>query len=57
MGRLDHKNLAALDEALGAEQEGGSLRVDVPAFPYDIHDIAGLARIADVIAPLHVSRM
>lgn len=52
MGRLDHLYLTALDEALATEQAGGSLRVDVPAFPYDIHDIAGLARIADVLAPL-----
>jgi len=53
MGLLDHRNLAALDEAIQAERDGGSLRVDVPAFPYDIHDIAGLTRISDVLAPLH----
>lgn len=51
MGLLDQRNLAALDDALQAERDGGSLRVDVPAFPYDIHDIAGLARIADRFAP------
>ncbi|KYF47266.1 hypothetical protein BE08_20140 [Sorangium cellulosum] len=35
-----------------SEQSGGSVRAGVPAFPYDIHDIAGLARIADVPPPL-----
>ncbi|KYF47267.1 anion-transporting ATPase [Sorangium cellulosum] len=52
MGKLDHLNLIALEAALEDEQSGGSVRVDVPAFPYDIYDIAGLARIADVLAPL-----
>ncbi|AUX45765.1 ATPase [Sorangium cellulosum] len=51
MGKLDQLNLIALEAALEDEQSGGSLRADVPAFPYDIHDIAGLARIADVLAP------
>jgi anion-transporting ArsA/GET3 family ATPase len=51
MGKLDHRNLAALEEALRDEQGGGSLRIDIPAFPYDIHDLAGLARISDVLAP------
>lgn len=52
MGRLDHLNLIALEAALEDEQSGGSVRADVPAFPYDIHDVEGLARIADVLAPM-----
>ncbi|WP_437606130.1 ArsA-related P-loop ATPase [Sorangium sp. So ce834] len=52
MGKLDQLNLIALEAALEDEQTGGSVRVDVPAFPYDIYDVAGLARIADVLAPL-----
>jgi len=51
MGALDQQNLRALDEALADEQSGGSLRVDVPAFPYDIYDVARLARVADILAP------
>jgi anion-transporting ArsA/GET3 family ATPase len=52
MGKVDHLNLMGLDASLEDEQPGSTLRADVPAFPYDIHDIAGLARIADVLAPL-----
>lgn len=52
MGRLDHLNLIALEAALEDEQNGGSVRTDVPAFPYDIHDVERLARIADVLAPM-----
>jgi anion-transporting ArsA/GET3 family ATPase len=52
MGKLDHLNLVGLEAALEDEQSGGSLRADVPAFPYDIHDVARLSRIADVLAPL-----
>lgn len=49
-GKLDSLRLVALDAAL--EDEGSaSLRADVPAYPYDVHDIAALARIADVLAP------
>jgi hypothetical protein len=41
---------AGLDAALEDEQAGGSVRADVPAFPYDIYDVARLARIAVVLA-------
>jgi len=47
-GKLDALHLVALE---GALDEAGTIRADVPAFPYDIHDLAGLARIADVLAP------
>ena len=51
MGVLDQRHLRALDQALAGEQQDGSLRVDVPAFPYDIYDVSRLARVADVLAP------
>jgi anion-transporting ArsA/GET3 family ATPase len=50
-GRLDALHLIALDTALEDEESAGSVRADVPAYPYDIHDLAGLARIADALAP------
>lgn len=46
-GRLDALRLVALEGAL----DEGTARVDVPALPWDVHDIAGLARIADIFAP------
>jgi anion-transporting ArsA/GET3 family ATPase len=52
LGAMDQRNLVALDEALAEERGGGSLRVDVPAFPYDIYDVARLSRVADVLAPM-----
>lgn len=55
VGVLDQRNLVALEEALATEQKNGSLRVDVPAFPYDIYDVARLARVADVLAPQETS--
>lgn len=55
VGVLDQRNLVALEDELAAEQKNGSLRVDVPAFPYDIYDVARLARVADVLAPQETS--
>ncbi|HRI66592.1 MAG TPA: ArsA-related P-loop ATPase [Polyangium sp.] len=52
MGKLDSLHLLGLESALEDEALGGSLLAHVPAFPYDIHDIDRLARIADVLAPL-----
>jgi anion-transporting ArsA/GET3 family ATPase len=52
MGKLDALHLIGLEAALEDEAAGGSLLAHVPAFPYDIHDIDRLARIADVLAPL-----
>ncbi len=51
MGKLDALHLIGLESALEDEALGGSLLAHVPAFPYDIHDIDRLARIADVLAP------
>ncbi len=51
MGKLDSLHLLGLESALEDEALGGSLLAHVPAFPYDIHDIDRLARIADVLAP------
>jgi anion-transporting ArsA/GET3 family ATPase len=51
MGKLDALHLIGLESALEDEAVGGSLLAHVPAFPYDIHDIDRLARIADVLAP------
>jgi anion-transporting ArsA/GET3 family ATPase len=53
LGRQDSLHLIALDGALDDEPEGvGTLRVDVPAFAYDIHDLERLVQIADVLAPM-----
>lgn len=52
MGKLDSLHLLGLEAALEDEALGGSLLAHVPAFPYDIHDIDRLAKIADVLAPL-----
>jgi hypothetical protein len=46
----DRSTLARLDRALG-EMTPSPLRVNVPAFPYDVHDIPSLARVAAVLAP------
>jgi anion-transporting ArsA/GET3 family ATPase len=51
LGRQDHLHLMGLEGALEDEAAGGSLVVHVPAFPYDIHDLPRLARIAEVLAP------
>lgn len=51
LGRLDALHLVALEGSLEDEASGASLRVDIPAFPYDVHDIVRLARIASVLVP------
>lgn len=48
LGKQDALHLYALE---GAFDEDGSVRVDVPAFPFDVHDLAGLAKIAQFLAP------
>lgn len=47
VGRRDELHLYALDDDLTE----GSVRVDVPAFPFDVHDVGGLARVAAILAP------
>lgn len=51
LGKQDALHLIALEAQLEDEAQSGSLRADVPAFPYDIHDIAGLSKISDLLAP------
>jgi anion-transporting ArsA/GET3 family ATPase len=51
MGRLDKLHLVGLEASLEDEAAGGSLLVRVPAFPYDIHDLERLSKIAQVLAP------
>ncbi len=51
LGRQDQLHLLGLEGSLEDEASGGSLVVHVPAFPYDIHDLPRLARIAEVLAP------
>lgn len=49
-GKIDSLHLLAFESVLETE-ERGALRVDVPAYPYDIHDIRSLANVADLLAP------
>ena len=51
LGRQDQLHLMGLEGSLEDEASGGSLVVHVPSFPYDIHDLPRLARIAEVLAP------
>jgi anion-transporting ArsA/GET3 family ATPase len=51
LGKMDAIHLLALEGALEDETTGGSLAVNVPAFPYDIYDLVRLARVADLLAP------
>jgi anion-transporting ArsA/GET3 family ATPase len=51
LGKEDALHLLGLEGAFDDEVAGGSLRVDVPAFPYDIYDLDRLAAIARTIAP------
>jgi hypothetical protein len=51
LGKMDQLHLMALEGALEDETVGGSIAVHVPAFPYDIYDLARLARVADLLAP------
>ena len=51
-GKLDALHLIALDAAMEDEAvQSRSVRVDVPAYPYDIHDVGGLAKIAEILSP------
>lgn len=51
LGRQDALHLVALEGMSEDDAFGASLRVDVPAFPYDVHDIVRLSRIADIFSP------
>jgi anion-transporting ArsA/GET3 family ATPase len=51
LGKMDAIHLMALEGALEDETSGGSLAVHVPAFPYDIYDLARLSRVSDLLAP------
>ena len=51
LGRMDALHLMGLEAALEDEATGGSLLAHVPAFPFDIHDLSRLAKIAEVLAP------
>lgn len=46
--RLDAAHLERLDRAL-AGAKPAPLRVDVPALPFDVHDVGSLAEVARVI--------
>ncbi len=48
LGELDRKHLGALASFGAAER---AIRVEVPAFAGDVHDIRALARVAAVLAP------
>ena len=50
MGKMDQLHLLALEGALEDETSGGSIAVQVPAFPYDIYDLERLGRVADLLA-------
>lgn len=52
LGRQDQLHLVGLEGSLEDEASGGSLVAHVPAFPYDIHDLPRLARIAEILAPV-----
>jgi anion-transporting ArsA/GET3 family ATPase len=49
LGDMDRRNIAAL-VALD-DGEARPLRVEVPAFAGDVHDIRALAKVADILAP------
>jgi anion-transporting ArsA/GET3 family ATPase len=51
LGKMDALHLMGLEAALEDEAMGGSLLAHVPAFPFDIHDLSRLAKIAQVLAP------
>ena len=50
LGACDQEQLRALASMLERD-EASVLRVDVPAYPRDIHDIRGLARVAAILVP------
>jgi anion-transporting ArsA/GET3 family ATPase len=54
LGQMDRRNLAAL--AALDEGEAGPVRVEVPAFAGDVHDLRRLAEVAAVLAPVVDSR-
>jgi len=47
-GELDAKELEVLDQAL-ADSSDRPIRVDVPAFAKDVHDIEALAKVAGIL--------
>lgn len=47
---LDRSHLHRLDEAL-ERSSSRPVRVDIPALPYDVHDISTLAEVARVLVP------
>jgi anion-transporting ArsA/GET3 family ATPase len=51
LGKQDALHLIALEGALEDETTGGSIAMQVPAFPYDIYELTRLARVADLLAP------
>ncbi len=51
-GKMDALHLLALEASFEDEAAEGSLRIDVPAYPFDIHDVSALSKIADVLAPV-----
>ncbi len=53
LGRQDGIHLLALEDALEEEASAGSIEVRVPAFPFDIYDLPRLARVAEILAPVH----
>ena len=49
---VDHRHLRDLDKAFGpAGSEGAPARIEIPALPGDVHDLATLAGIAALLAP------
>lgn len=51
LGKADALHLVGLEDAIRDEPSSQSASVRVPAFPFDIHDVAGLAKIAAILAP------
>ncbi len=52
LGQRDRGHLSALSGDLAK----GALRAEVPAFAHDVHDVAALAQIAELLAPLRAVR-
>jgi anion-transporting ArsA/GET3 family ATPase len=50
LGRTDALHLIGLESAFDDEVASGTVRVDVPAFPYDIYDVDRLVQIAGFLA-------
>jgi anion-transporting ArsA/GET3 family ATPase len=49
LGEMDRRHMAAL--AVLDEGNGRPVRVEVPAFAGDVHDLRALARVASILAP------